>query len=416
MTYKRKIYGFCIGVFCALFMLGCSAIEETSSVAFNLDLTSLSLENSNARQVLDSEGQNIKLRVLARLMKADFEHSSHQEEERNNQMLDIFYPQTKNANLAFRDLEVGESYRIFVNIWTVEEGQDFQISLVANGEATFEVKSGENQVRLELTKDTGITVMLAADISEIEIPSSTEYHRYILFKLTNTLDNKTWYGLEEAKKLGEGKVWHGFAGYDALLRTKAQVSYIITKDEISWAGKDSAGKYQNKTSIDGLKYSVLAASDEKTYFVAPTSSNDSEKFANFTIKLDTLQSQSQGVEVGVLATPKIVYEAKNCTVVEPPSSSTIYGLTLPQSPAPSPTIKLTAKTKDNNSYESGVAYEWFLNGSKMQETDGVSSDGSFTLKPTENSKINSEGINTVMVIVSKDGQMQSAIWQFNIKD
>ncbi|WP_147634513.1 hypothetical protein [Treponema pectinovorum] len=411
MTYKRKIYSFCIGAFCALFMLGCSAIEETSSVGFNLDLTSLSLENSNARQVFDSEGQNIKLRVLARVMKADFEHSSHQEEEHNNQMLEIFYPQTKNVNLTFRDLEVGESYRIFVNIWTVEEGQDFQISFVANGEATFEVKPGDNQVRLTLTKDTGIMVMLGADISKIELPQSTEYHRYILFKLTNTLDNKTWYGFEDAKNVEEGKVWHGFAGYDALLRTKAQVSYIITKDEIKWAGKDSAGKYQNRTSIDGLKYSVLAASDEKTYFVAPTSSNGSEKLANFTIKLDTLQSQSQGVEVGVLATPKILYEAKNCTVVEPPSSSTIYGLTLSQSPT-SPTIKLTAKTKDNNSYESGVVYEWFLNGSKMQETDGVSSDGSFTLKPTENSKINSEGTNTVMVIVSKDGQMQSAIWQF----
>lgn len=149
MTYTRKIYGFCVAVLCTFFVIGCSAVKETSDIAFELDLSTIFSADSGARQVFVDK-DNITLNISASICKAkDNPQTGGHGDFIKHVNEEIFYPATKTTKIEFKDLEIGEKYSVYVDISTVEEGNE-QAPFVFKGNTDFVVKAGTNDVRFTL--------------------------------------------------------------------------------------------------------------------------------------------------------------------------------------------------------------------------------------------------------------------------
>lgn len=410
MTYTRKIYGFCVAVLCTFFVIGCSAVKETSDIAFELDLSTIFSADSGARQVFDGK-DNIKLNISASIYKAKDNSQTvghgdfikHVDEE-------ISYPAAKTTKIEFKDLEIGESYSVSVYITTVGEETS-----VFNGETSFEVKAGTNVVSLTMEDSRKYPVKLSVDASGVNIPLSNFYYSYILFKVDNG-KGANYYGFTKITEDNKASVRHTFNNYNVLQKTTAKVFYVITTEEISWANADLNDNDTNtmETELDALTYTVLKESDSKIYYVVP------DKVVN--LGLNDSIKVSQSLITSGLALPVITAESDNdeiCTITTADGPAKI---TINTNATVAPSVTFTASSIDNsNNPYNDVLYAWFLNGNVVVDNSGdpittdyieVTLSGNNDIQKTDDPL--EPKINTLMLIVSKDSEMQSAIWQFTV--
>lgn len=229
---------------------------------------------------------------------------------------------------------------------------------------------------------------MSVNVRDLDIPvlDDNVCYSYILFKVTDHSNNKEWFSFKKIDKETD-KVSNLFNSYFIMQKTSIQAFYVISKTEIQ-SGNIGSNTYS---------YSILKQSEELLYYVVPGKVVD--------LDLNDSINVSQTLITSGLALPVITAKSDNdeiCTI-EGATADEPAEITIKPNATESPSVTFTASSND------GVSYAWFLNG------NSVSTGNPYNLTLSGNTNLNTaDQINTLMLIVSKDSEMQSAIWQFTV--
>lgn len=420
MTYTRKIYGFCVAVLCTFFMIGCSAVKETSDIAFELDLSTIFSADSGARQVFDDKG-NIKLNIFASICKAKDNSQTVGHGDFIKQVdEEIFYPATKTTKIEFKDLEIGEKYSVYVDISTVEEG-DEQPTSVFYGETIFEVKAGTNVVRFTIgSKEANIDVILRVYEDAITIPTPTGYYGYVVFELHNGEEKHVFFQKVNSETNSFSQNYNqNYNNYTFGQKVEACAYYVLsTKGDIKETIFYVNGEIE-ETFNDNKCVVLMKTKNPVKRMVLPEYNSSREYSIPLTL---ALQDGSQSLITSGLALPVITADNyENCTIATIEDKNNQITIT-PNTPGANASVTFTASSIDNsNNPYNDVLYAWFLNGNVVVDNSGdpittdyieVTLSGNDDIQKTDDPS--EPKINTLMLIVSKNSEMQSAIWQFTV--